>query len=456
VVTSAPAKKKSKTLAGVELFKAGLRKDSKGRSKIWVTEELQEMAEAYNSVAGTIHDAPIVVTHEGTISYGWLSNCRVNADTFLGDYRDVDAQFAEAANEGRYRKRSLSIYPRNHPDNPTPGKLNIRHVAYVPVPSVKGLADHNDFSESGDEFLLDEFAEFAESMQFHNPMEAIAHLIGAMRDRAIDASGLDAANEAFPKEAVDALKEFAGKSYVTSDDFYSFTDRIMTQIAEMNQRCAEMNQRFEQKPMPLSYTEEIPEEAPTMTTQEITQEAVAADENQDYSELLQRVEALETKLSNAETALTASNAKVATLEQENQNLAAERERDRVQNFCEGLVTKRKLRPSDVANKVALALAIPNEATVDFSENGQTTSVTPRQRFLDELAAGKELWSDSALPTTPDQDPTNFEETGIREEGFDRDSVKLDRQIRAKAKEMGKNPNDPSDYAEAMEALNITF
>ena len=44
----------------------------------------------------------------------------------------------------------------------------------------------------------------------------------------------------------------------------------------------------------------------------------------------------------------------------------------------------------------------------------------------------------------------------REESFDVTSVKLDRQIRAKAVELGKNPEDASDYADAMRALNITI
>ena len=488
MVTATPTKKKSKTVKGVELFKAGIRKDSKGRTKAWTTEELQDMAEAYNSVAGKEHDAPIVVGHDGNISYGWLSKCYVKGGTILGDYRDVDAQFAEEANAGRYRKRSISIYPANHPDNPAPGRANIRHVAYVPVPAVKGMADH-EFDE-GDEFETYEFAEFAEPMTFANPIEAMGHLVGTMRDRAIEAEGLEAANQEFPKEAIEAFKAFAGKSYVTSDDFQAFGDRVMTQFAEMdqrlmelagkdyvtsndfqsfgdrvmmriaeiNQRCAEITQHLGQT-LPM-YTEASTDETPNMTTQETVSEAVqepaAAVEGHDFSEILKRVDALESLLGTTQAALAESNGKVAVLEQENLTLAAQRERDGVQSFCEGLVAQRKLRPTDVAKKVALALAIADDSPLEFSENGQVVSKTPRQRYLEDLAAGKELWSDSALPTSPDQDPSDFAEAEVQMEGFDRDSLKRDRQIRAKAREMGKNPDLSADYAEAMEALGISY
>ena len=63
--------------------------------------------------------------------------------------------------KGRFKKRSASFYPPEHPNNPTPGKWHLRHVAFLGAqpPAVKGLRDFKDgapdllvlnFSESTD------------------------------------------------------------------------------------------------------------------------------------------------------------------------------------------------------------------------------------------------------------------------------------------------------------------
>jgi hypothetical protein len=39
-------------LQGIELFKAGVRRDSLGRQKEWTQAELEEAATAYNEIAG--------------------------------------------------------------------------------------------------------------------------------------------------------------------------------------------------------------------------------------------------------------------------------------------------------------------------------------------------------------------------------------------------------------------
>jgi Hypervirulence associated proteins TUDOR domain len=143
---------------GIELFRAGRQKDSNGVVRTWTTDQLQNIATAYNRVAGRLHDAPAVtdrpiidpkdpnapiqIGHNSEISYGWLTKAYVDGDTLKGDYADVDPKFADMVNSGRLRKRSISFYPPGHDHNPTPHSWNIRHVSYVPVPAVKGLADH--------------------------------------------------------------------------------------------------------------------------------------------------------------------------------------------------------------------------------------------------------------------------------------------------------------------------
>jgi hypothetical protein len=169
---------------GIELFRAGRQKDSNGVVRTWTNDQLQKIATAYNRVAGRLHDAPAVtdkaiidpndpnapiqIGHNSQISYGWLTKAYVDGDVLKGDYADVDPHFAEMVNSGRLRKRSISFYPPGHDHNPTPEDWNIRHISYVPVPAVKGLADHR-FSEADAIVITDcvhwhghDLADFAE------------------------------------------------------------------------------------------------------------------------------------------------------------------------------------------------------------------------------------------------------------------------------------------------------
>ena len=535
MVAAAPPKVESVTARGIELFPIGLHTDSRGVEKDWTLAELQEMADAYNSVAGSKHDAPILIGHDGNTAYGWLERCYLAGTRLLGDYKQVDSQFAEGVNTGRHKKRSISIYPRSHPNNPTPGKLNIRHVAYVGVPAVKGMADHV-FQDSGEGFHT---YEFADTMSFNNPMGAIAYLIESMRDHAIDAGGLELAGQQFPKEAIDAIKAAASVDYVTTEQFSRLSEDIARQIdqcrmeiseltqklneqnlletqedqqrsfsnpprfnssnlasytegtaegaaegaaegtakyataAQLSQLSADINRQLRQgmaqisrltqqinHPSSMSYEERKPDMTTPETAPETAIEAATEatpDLAAEFADLKLQVSNLQAELIQTQSSLTQSRSQVSALESENARLAEERERERVANFVEGLVHQRKVLPAERQAKIDLALAMPHDSAVEFTEGAETVSMTLRQRYLKELAAGRELWSNSPMATGLDGAPPEFgDPLDEREESFDVTSVKLDRQIRAKAVELGKNPEDASDYADAMRALNITI
>lgn len=452
MVAAAPIKSQPVTAKGIELFPVGRHVDSQGRERSWTAEELQEMADAYNSVAGSQHDAPILVGHDGNTAYGWLERCYVQDEILLGDYKEVSSEFAEGVNAGRHKKRSISIYPRNHPNNPTPGKLNVRHVAYVGVPAVKGMADHM-FNDSGEGF---ETYEFAERLSFRNPIEAVAYLVETMRERSIAKDGLESANESFPKEVVEALRSAGNGDFTTTEQFFRFSDEITTQLRQCGMQISELTQRLHDL-KPMSYAEERIPDMTTQTSPDSPEAPETPDLAAQFAELQTQMTELQGQFIQTQASLTESRSQVAALQAENAQLAQERERDRVTNFVESLVQQRKLIPSEKQAKIELALAMPNEATVDFTEGTGTVSLTPRQRYLNELAAGKELWSSSDMPTHPQDAPSEFADPiNGREESFDVTSVRLDRQIRAKARELGKDPENAADYAEAMQALNITI
>lgn len=150
------------------------------------------------------------------MAYGWLSQAYRQGDKLLGDYRDVDPAFAEQVNAGRYRKRSISLYPPDHQDNPTPGKWNIRHVAYVSVPAIKGMKDHC-FNDSGEGFV--ELTEDGEAAEFEAAQNILSTLLQKQRDRLIADKGIEEADKVFPPELLDRLQSASRQEYVTADEF---------------------------------------------------------------------------------------------------------------------------------------------------------------------------------------------------------------------------------------------
>lgn len=457
---------------GVELFRAGKQRDSQGREREWSESDLEEMASSYNAIAGT-HDAPILVGHDGNTAYGWLKKAWVDNGILKGDLDNVDPKFAEAVNRKTYRKRSISIYPRDHADNPTPGKLNIRHLAYVGIPAVKGLKDH-DFGDSGKDFI--EF-DFGEVPFYGSAWQAIAMLMSGMRDRLIEDKGLEAANEVFPKDALEALQREASRSdsYITGETFFRAIEELYSQINQLARRLddspslvmrgspaysefKEMNLKQMMADKKVSAVKGI---SPTDLQAIVSGEMDATDEQMQMiadalgvsvDELKPKKKAKSSDMSESEL-----QAQIAALEAENKQLKTERETERVTNFVEGLVRDRKVLPADKQSTIELALAMPNETEMQFSEGTGTVSKTPRQRYLDSLATRSEQWSSKDMPTHPSDAP-NFNEASTPSvtSGFDTDSVKLDQQIRAKAREMNLDPNKAEDYAEAMNALNVTL
>jgi hypothetical protein len=123
----------------LEIFRAG--DYPQGR---FTVEDLYRIAADYDPAW---HEAPACVTHEGdprenlsAEAYGWVRRLWVDGDRLFAEVADVPDDFVAAVRAGRYRKRSAGFYtalPR--PDGSTGPYL--RHLAWVPIPQVKGMAD---------------------------------------------------------------------------------------------------------------------------------------------------------------------------------------------------------------------------------------------------------------------------------------------------------------------------
>jgi TolA-binding protein len=135
-----------------EIFKTGTHTSDKGLTKEYSLDDLNFIAQSYNP---SEDEAPIVIGHplDNSPAYGWISSLEVTEDgKLVADAPDdkLHPDFLNAVQEGRYKKRSISLTPD--------GKL--RHVGFLggAAPAVKGLADIQ-FSQPSStviEFELDE------------------------------------------------------------------------------------------------------------------------------------------------------------------------------------------------------------------------------------------------------------------------------------------------------------
>ena len=118
-----------------EIFKTGSHTSDKGIQKEYSLDDLNFIAQSYKPDED---EAPIVIGHplDNSPAYGWVSSLEVTEDgKLVADAPDekLHPDFLSAVQEGRYKKRSISLTPD--------GKL--RHIGFLggAAPAIKGLAD---------------------------------------------------------------------------------------------------------------------------------------------------------------------------------------------------------------------------------------------------------------------------------------------------------------------------
>ena len=172
----------------------------KGVTRDYTRDMLADCVAAYNPQT---HEAPFVLGHpkHDDPAYGWGDHLELSDDGFLLAYpKQVKAEFAESTNAGRHNKVSSSFYLPDSPNNPTPGKLYLRHVGFLGAqpPAVKGLGTV-------------QFAENEEGVvDFMSPtyaFELIADIFRRQRDALIESTSAEEADKQFPNWVIDSLKE---------------------------------------------------------------------------------------------------------------------------------------------------------------------------------------------------------------------------------------------------------
>ena len=132
---------------GIEIFRSGRHTDDGGTVHEFSEADLQGMARSYNPA---LREAPLTVGHPANNlpAYGWVKSVAIANGVLSINAHQVEPQFSEMVQAGRFKKRSASFYPPQAPNNPTPGQWYLRHVAFLGAqpPAVAGLKDI-EFSE---------------------------------------------------------------------------------------------------------------------------------------------------------------------------------------------------------------------------------------------------------------------------------------------------------------------
>ncbi|MEE3690670.1 peptidase [Glaesserella parasuis] len=124
----------------IEIFKAGKRKDASGTEVNITTEDLQNVVQAYDV---NTFEAPAVIGHpeHNAPAYAWVKSLHLENDVLMAEFYQVDPEFSEMVQKGRFKKISASFYLPDSENNPKKGALYLRHVGFLGAmaPAVKGL-----------------------------------------------------------------------------------------------------------------------------------------------------------------------------------------------------------------------------------------------------------------------------------------------------------------------------
>ena len=189
-------------LTKMPIMKVGSHTAMDGRVIAFTAAILQEIADVYDA---ELSESPLVIGHPTLTApaYGWVKAASFEGDTLYAHAGEVEAAFAEAVNEGRYKKRSASIFLPDSPGNPKPGHYYLNHVGFLGAvpPAVKGLADVKFAANDGSAHAVLDFAFDVEATNPPNKENTMD------KDKEKEAAEKAAAEAATKREAEIAARE---------------------------------------------------------------------------------------------------------------------------------------------------------------------------------------------------------------------------------------------------------
>jgi hypothetical protein len=181
-----------------QIFRTGRHTDMGGTTLSFGDADLEAAVANYDPA---LHQAPIVVGHpkDNHPAYGWVKGISFADGAIVAEPEQLDPEFSDMVQAGRFKTRSASFYLPDSPNNPKPGALYLRHVGFLGAqpPAVKGLKPV-------------EFAEVEGVIEFSDAAcGMLSGLFRGLRELLIEKFGREAADSAIPSYQVDALASMA-------------------------------------------------------------------------------------------------------------------------------------------------------------------------------------------------------------------------------------------------------
>jgi len=333
----------------MEIFRPGTHTDMGGNTIDFSDAVCKQIADDYSP---ELFQAPIVVGHPklNDEAKGWVTKLNFS-EKLVAVPEQVEPQFAEMVNAGRFKKVSASFYMPDSPNNPlnASGKKGfyLRHVGFLGAmaPAVKGLKPVT-FSEDEKGIVTLEFSDYTEGM--------IASALRNLREWILSKWNMDEANKALPAEKLDAIAA-----------------------------SCEMDKHMSMMPKPEA-------EASDMAEKKSIQEAEAMTEKEklEFAEREKTLKEKETSFAEKEKALN----------EEKKAL----DRAKTTNFIEDQIKAGKVLPVHKEGLVSFMESLKPEA-VSFGEV-KTDSVSFFKRFLTELPTVVHFGETpkDEIPTNPDE------------------------------------------------------
>lgn len=327
----------------LHIFRAGRHTPMRGDSLEFTEGEIAAMAQAYDPA---LLEAPLVVGHPpaDAPAYGWVGALRAEGGDLFAEPRQVEPQFAEMVQAGRFKRLSASFYTPGHARNPKPGAYYLKHVGFLgaAAPAVKGLKPIA-FGGDDDGTVTLEFAADAALSPWRLSwlLGDIGSLFRGMRDWMVAEKGVEQADRLLPPATVARIAEEAARMQGEAD------------ATARQGAAAEAPPAFASNP-------DKPEDT-------VTEKATPGGE--DATAALRRD-------------LDAANARLAQFAED----AARARRAEAETFVKDLVKEARLPAGLSARVVAFMEALPADGEVAFSEGGRDVRQAPRDAFRDLLRA----------------------------------------------------------------------
>jgi hypothetical protein len=140
-------------------FPPGIHTDSAGTTREFTAQQLLACAAIYSPAS---HEAPLVIGHPDDneqLPQGWITRLEYEQERLTAYADKLSGDMFEMLRNNQARKYSFSFYLENHPSNPVPGALYLRHVGIVPIPAIKDNPPAEMIFSDGGESLTVNFSE---------------------------------------------------------------------------------------------------------------------------------------------------------------------------------------------------------------------------------------------------------------------------------------------------------